>query len=351
MFVAATLLLLGSAPSEARVYVFAAASLKDAFTAIARKFERNHADTKVVLNFGGSQLLAAQINLGAPADVFASAAMKNLTDTSYDKTSVRVFAHNRLTVISTKPMSLVDLVTAKRLVIADPVVPAGRYTQEFFMKAGIRYGGAWLRHVRSHIVSKEQDVRAVLAKVRTGEADAGIVYVSDAAAAQGAIRTVAIPDELNSIAEYPAAVPTTSVNKTGAHDFVKFLFSVEAQRALTESGFISPLKAVSAIRVSRGAGHVNLKLPFTGKTCAVDATVHGNTEHFSGITVESALALGKATRATFFSADGCRQTIAVADLRGRKAVLVCRADGNYQLIVPSLNADTWVEWIRRIDLQ
>jgi molybdate transport system substrate-binding protein len=177
--------------------VFAAASLREAFTSLSRRYESTRPGLKIRLNFAGSQTLAAQIKHGAPADVFASASAKNLNDVAYDRATYRVFVCNTLTLAVRKGLrgvnSLADLSRVRNLVVADPAVPVGRYTELFLSKAAKVYGTAWLKSVRSHIVSRETDVKAVLAKVRLGEGDAGIVYSSDVATSRGAVREIPIP--------------------------------------------------------------------------------------------------------------------------------------------------------------
>ncbi|HTQ09832.1 MAG TPA: molybdate ABC transporter substrate-binding protein, partial [Fimbriimonadaceae bacterium] len=221
--------------------VFAAASLKEAFTRIAREYEAAHPGLTVRLNFAGSQTLAAQINQGAPADVFASADERNLDLIRFDKPSRRIFVLNKLEIAVRNGLAGIrsprDLFRVKDLVVADPAVPVGMYTEGFFAKAARLYGTGWLTQVRSHIVSREQDVKAVLAKVVLGEADAGIVYVSDVATAGGKVQPVPIPDRLNLTASYPAAVPSESANKDEAKHFIKFVLSDGSQHILEQSGF------------------------------------------------------------------------------------------------------------------
>lgn len=223
------------------INVFAAASLKESFATIGRMFEARHPGVQVQLNFAGSQTLAAQINAGAPADVFASADERNLNLVQHG--TAKMFARNRLVIVVRKGLnglrSAEQLTNAEKLVVADNAVPAGKYALEFMAKGAKRFGTGWLRSIQGHIVSREQDVRAVLAKVRLGEADAGIVYVSDAASGRGDVRIVNIPDALNVMAQYPAAVVDSAANRTGGEEFVSFLLSPAAQGILKNAGFIS----------------------------------------------------------------------------------------------------------------
>lgn len=223
------------------VNVFAAASLKESFTAIAARYEHAHPGVRVNLNFGGSQLLAAQINGGAPADVFASADETNLRKVRFVALTFNVFAANELILVGAKGFTMRtvgDLANAKRIVVADDPVPAGHYTDQFLEKAGKQLGGGWLATVRARIVSKEQDVKAVLAKVRLGEADAGVVYVTDAKEAGNEVSKCCIPSSMNEVAEYVVAAPASASNPRGGHDFISFVLGKESQDILRADGFL-----------------------------------------------------------------------------------------------------------------
>ena len=215
-------------PLDATLEVYAAASLREAFTTIARSFEASHPGLRVRLTFAGSQTLAAQISNGAPADVFASASARNLAGLAYDPKTRRVFATNRLVVLGVP--SLKDLAKARRIVLAAPSVPAGGYAQRALAAAARSYGAAWLAGVKARVASEENDVRAVLAKVRLGEADAGIVYASDA-------KGVPIPKAFQPRIEYPVVVLTRS---RWAREFVAALGSPAVRRALAARGFGPP---------------------------------------------------------------------------------------------------------------
>ncbi len=223
--------------------VFAAASLKEAFSSIARDFVAANPSVSIKLNFAGSQTLAAQINQGAPADVFASAAVKNLKEIHYGKSSYRVFALNKLDIALKKGLAgitcLADLDKVQNFVVADRSVPVGAYTDAFFRRAATKYGFQWVDTLYSHIVSREADVKAVLAKVNLGEADAGVVYVSDVKTDKGQVVELPIPDSLNQVAEYPAAIPTGAQDPQDAMLLIKFLLQPSSQRRLEQSGFIS----------------------------------------------------------------------------------------------------------------
>jgi molybdate transport system substrate-binding protein len=237
----AVALLAVSASGSQTLNVFAAASLHEAMTAIADRFERDHAGVLVAVQFGGSQQLAAQISEGAPCDVFASADERNLDKIAYDPTTRRVFALNRLVVVT--PLGSVvrrlpDLVRAKRIVLAAIQVPAGAYANKALVGAAEVYGARWLQAVRIEVVSYEQDVRQVLAKVELGEADAGMVYASDAESAHGRVAIVAIPIKFQPRIEYPIAVTKDAENRGLAVAFVQTVMSPYGQSELKRRGFI-----------------------------------------------------------------------------------------------------------------
>lgn len=243
MILAPLLLLVGARSGADTLNVFAAASLREAFTTIAASYEREQEGVKVNLNFAGSQVLAAQIDGGAPADVFASADQKNLDKIEYRVGSRKVFAKNRLAIVFRTGLpaikSISDFAKVKRIVVADRTVPVGTYTETFLTKAAKHNGQRWLTEIRSKIVSYEQDVKAVLVKVKLGEADAGIVYSSDALTAGTSVVCVDVPPEFNVLAEYPAAVPKSAVNSKGGEEFIRFLLNKKSQDVLRANGFVS----------------------------------------------------------------------------------------------------------------
>jgi molybdate transport system substrate-binding protein len=221
------------------ITVFAASSLTESFGAIAKQFEKRYPDVAVKFDFDSSSNLAAQISQGAPADVFASADEANLQKT-IDSGDVApppiVFAKNRLEIAveqgnPKKVRSLADLGKSGLVVVlcAD-AVPCGKYAAEAFTKARIRVSPA----------SKEENAKATVSKVSLGEADAGVVYVTDVKAAKGGVTAVKIPDRLNVTATYPAAVAKDSHNAETAKAWVQFLQSKTAQKALRSFGFLPP---------------------------------------------------------------------------------------------------------------
>jgi molybdate transport system substrate-binding protein len=245
----ALILLLGPASARADVVrVFAAASLQEAFEDIAAEYRRRHPTDDVELHFGGSQLLRTQIEQGAPADVFVSADrahMDALVAARHVGDSTAVCARNRLVVVvpadGARVRRLADLARpGLRLVVANPNVPVGRYTIQVLgnmTRSGL-FGADFQARVTANIVSQETNVRAVLAKVRLGEADAGIVYVTDAAGAGRKVATLDIPDEMNVLAEYPIGVVTGGRSPDAATRFVRFVRSEPGQALLAKRGFL-----------------------------------------------------------------------------------------------------------------
>jgi molybdate transport system substrate-binding protein len=232
--------------------VFAAASLTEAFTELRQGFSAETPGVEVVFNFAGSQQLAQQIAQGAPADLFAAAntiqmnvaiaSGRILTDTQ------RIFAHNELVVIvpSDNPAGLTTLQDLAKpgvkVVFAAEAVPVGRYSMEFLDKAegDGRFGAGYKAAVIANVVSYEENVRAILAKVGLGEADAGIVYSSDVSGAVGAqVQRIDIPDDLNSVASYPVAPLSDTPHMATAQKFIDYLLSPTGQQMLEKYGFIA----------------------------------------------------------------------------------------------------------------
>jgi molybdate transport system substrate-binding protein len=227
--------------------IFAAASLKGAFTELGRTFETSHPGVEVSLNFAGTQEIRMQLEHGAQADVFASAdekQMRPLVEQKLVKTPY-VFAENEPVLAvyagSKAPLeSLADLSSASRLVFGDSQVPIGRYTIEILTRAEQEYGKGYRERVESRVVSRELNVRQVLAKVTLGEADAAIVYRSDVTPPKQDIRVVEIPQDLNVVARYPVAIVARAEHEALAHAFLELLRSANGQATLRSTGFRSP---------------------------------------------------------------------------------------------------------------
>ncbi len=241
------------APAEPRTLtVFAAASLTSAFTELGQQFEAANPGVVVVFNFGASNALAQQLNQGAPADVFASANEAQMEAAvaagRVDAGAAQVFARNRLLVIFPRAnpggvAALADLARpGLKLVLAAPEVPVGQYTLDFLDKAaqdptlGAGYPAAGL----ANVVSYEENVRAVFAKVALGEADAGIVYASDVIGDGAAnVDRLDIPDALNTMATYPLAPLSDSAQPALAGAFIELVLSPEGQAVLAGYGFVT----------------------------------------------------------------------------------------------------------------
>lgn len=237
---------------DARVIltIFAAASLTDAFIEIGQKFELYNPGVKVVFNFAGSQVLAQQLNQGAAADVFASAnvAQMNAAANTGRVSASQIFARNRLIVVypASNPGQIRELKDLARpglqLVIAAKSVPVGQYALDFLDKASAdpAFGASFKADVLKNVVSYEENVKAVLAKVALGEADAGIVYTTDVPASDALpVKRLYIPDPLNTVATYPMAVVNDSANLYWARGFVRFVLSPDGQLILSKYGFIT----------------------------------------------------------------------------------------------------------------
>jgi molybdate transport system substrate-binding protein len=235
--------------------VFAAASLTESFTELARRFEAEHPGVRVVCNYAGSQQLEAQLEQGAPADVFASASPREMNKAIAAKlvntSSVATFVHNHLVAIYSKrsanpPASLADLAQPGiRIDVADPSVPVGAYTQRMLEAAShdSSLGPVVVNGFKANVVSREENVKAVVNKVRLGEADAGIVYRSDLGGGEAgldALGALPIPDSINQIAQYPIAAVAGSSQPALAQQFIALVCSPEGQRVLKHYGFEPP---------------------------------------------------------------------------------------------------------------
>lgn len=235
-------------PTELRV--FAAASLGDAFGAIARDFEAAHAGVRVRLVLAGSPQLVAQLARGAAGDVLATADTRNMDDARAQQLLAGqpvAFACNRLALIvpGTNPGRLRtwrDLAKpGLKLVIAADAVPVGHYARELFANLGAAGGDGWTKRVLANVVSEEENVRAVLAKVQLGEADAGVVYRTDVSPALARyVRALALPDAASPTATYPIAALARASHPELARAFVDAVLAPAGQAALAKRGFLSP---------------------------------------------------------------------------------------------------------------
>lgn len=228
-----------ASPLAGSVTVFAGSSLTDAFKKVGDQLKVRNPGTDYVFNFGSSSTLATQIINGAPADVFASADdvnMQKIVDAKLNDSAPAFFVGNRLqiAVAAGNPKQIAGLADLARpgliVVLAGPTVPAGRYALEALQKAGVTVRPA----------SQEVDVRAVLNKVALGEADAGIVYVTDVKSAGSRVAAVDIPEQHQVVARYPITVVKESKSPGLAKAFVDYLLSDDGQQLLAEFGFSRP---------------------------------------------------------------------------------------------------------------
>jgi molybdate transport system substrate-binding protein len=231
--------------------VFAAASLAEAFDAIGKRFEATHPGVRVRFNLAGSQVLVRQIEQGAGADVIATAderTMNLLVDRERLADPPVIFARNRIVAIVPRgnpvPIArLADLArTGVKIVIAAETVPAGTYARQVIAKLARAPGfpADFERRVLANVVSQEESVRAVVGKVRLGEADAGWAYRSDVSgAANRFVRVFEIEPKWNVIAAYPIAVVKDARAPDAARTFVAFVRSGEGQALLRRHGFLS----------------------------------------------------------------------------------------------------------------
>ncbi|WP_336050990.1 molybdate ABC transporter substrate-binding protein [Streptomyces sp. CA2R101] len=226
----------GSAAPKADLTVLAASSLTDVFKKAGAVYEKEHPGTKVHFSFAGSQELAAQVREGAPADAVVTADTKTMDGLKADVAAPTVIAKNRLVIVTgegnpKKVDSLKALTDSKlKVVLAASEVPVGRYGKQVLDA----------QKLKVKPVSQEPNVRAVLSKVELGEADAGLVYKTDAATAPKKVDAVDIPDAQNAVASYPAATVKASQHAAAAAAFVKWLSTPEVQQLLQQAGFQKP---------------------------------------------------------------------------------------------------------------
>jgi molybdate transport system substrate-binding protein len=230
---------------QTRLTVMAASSLKNVFLEIGRAYTKEHPGTTFSFSFAGTDQLAAQIQQGAPADVFAGASTHYGDDLAkaglidpYNR-----FCTNRLVLVTpaSNPAgiaSLGDLASKPaKLVIGSEAVPVGAYTRKVLASLDAVFGSGYSTSVLSKVVSNEDSVSSILAKVQAGEADAGFVYVTDALAAGSAVRSIGLPEQGQAVATYPIAAVTAGKELASARRFVAFVLSPPAQELLRAAGF------------------------------------------------------------------------------------------------------------------
>ncbi|HET6260314.1 MAG TPA: molybdate ABC transporter substrate-binding protein [Pseudonocardia sp.] len=228
-----------AAPEDRTLTVFAAASLTESFGELEKQFETDNPGVDVVLNYGGSSDLAQQIVNGAPADVFASASdstMKTVSDAGLVDGTPSVFAKNVLQIAAVPGnpkgiMSFADLAKPDlKVVVCAPQVPCGAAAGKIETATGVT-----LRPV-----SEEPDVKSVLGKVTSGDADAGLVYVTDVASAGDKVQGVDFPEAAQAPTTYPIAVITDAPQTELGRSFVNMVTGEPGQKVLGAAGFEAP---------------------------------------------------------------------------------------------------------------
>jgi molybdate transport system substrate-binding protein len=217
--------------------VFAAASLTASFNAIGTAFQAAHPGVTIKFNFGGTPTLVTQIEQGASADVLASADTTNMDKLKTDGFTAgtpQIFAHNKLEIVvaagNPKGITgLADLAKPGVIYITEaPTVPAGKYALQILANANVKVTPK----------SLETDVKSVVSKIELGEADAGIVYVTDVKAAGDKVTGVPIPDSVNVIATYPIVAVKGTKNADLANAFIAYVLSADGQATLQSFGFL-----------------------------------------------------------------------------------------------------------------
>jgi molybdate transport system substrate-binding protein len=228
-----------SAGLTGTVTVFAAASLTESFNQIGKDFEAANPGVKMTFNYGGSSMLATQINQGAPADVFAAASpatMKTVTDAGNGDGTPTVFVRNQLVIAVPKgnPKNILGLADLTRsgikVALCAVEVPCGAAAKKALDAA----------NVALKPVTLEQDVKAALSKVKLGEVDAALVYRTDARAASSDVDGIEFPESAGAINDCPIVVLKNATNKPGAQAFVAYVLSDKGTAVLIAAGFQSP---------------------------------------------------------------------------------------------------------------
>ncbi len=237
--------------TEKTLTVMAASSLAGPFQKIGSIFEERNPNVDVVFNFAGSQQLASQIINGASADLFASAnidSMKKLVDSGkVNNEDIVLFAENSLIIIvpwnnPANLQSFKDLAQPNlKIVLGDSNVPVGQYSIQILenVEQDPFYGVNFKPEVLNNVVSYESNVKAIVAKVKLGEADAGIVYISDALSeSSDTIKTIVIPEDHNVLADYPIVILGETKNRELSGKFLDLLVSDTGERILNDFGFV-----------------------------------------------------------------------------------------------------------------
>jgi molybdate transport system substrate-binding protein len=234
--------------SPVKLTVLGAASLTKVFPQIGALFTKDHPGVTFSFSFAGTDQLAAQIQQGTPADVFAGASTKygdQLASASLID-PYKVFCTNQLVLITpaSNPAGITspqDLATKPvKLIIGSATVPVGTYTRTVLTNLDAVYGSGYSGSVLGKVVSNEDSVTSIVTKIESGEADAGFVYITDALAAGSQVKTITLPADAQAVAKYPIAAVKASRNATLAQQFADFVLTAPAQALLKTAGFGSP---------------------------------------------------------------------------------------------------------------
>ena len=231
--------------AEQTLNVYAASSMREVLTDVARQFEEERAGVSINLTFAGSQVLRLQIEHGAPAEIFVSANAEHVA--ALGKLSLAVetrgFAASALALIVPKENpaavnNFESVIHAKRIVLGVAEVPVGRYTQQLLNKADVRYGAGFSKQLLARVASRESNARLVRAKVELGAADAAVVYRTDALASLH-VKQVPIPEPLNvSVKYYAAKLSKRGSRSSLAGAFFDYLCSEKTAERLEQHGFL-----------------------------------------------------------------------------------------------------------------
>jgi molybdate transport system substrate-binding protein len=239
----------GSTPSARTLTVFAAASLAEVFSEIGGRIEAQSPGLEVEYNFASSGRLLLQLQLGARADLFAAASPDEINEAIssllVNPDEARLFARNRLVVVVPPDnpgdvQSLGDLARpGLRLALAAESAPVGRYALEMLDRMSLdpAYGADFRQRVLANVVSFEENVRAVVAKVTLGEVDAGVVYASDAAGAQDSLGVIEVPAQFTPEITYWVAPLAQADQAALARQFIDLLLSPSGAEVLSRHGF------------------------------------------------------------------------------------------------------------------
>jgi molybdate transport system substrate-binding protein len=238
----------GGTRGPIEITVGAAASLSRAFPRIAQVLHRRDPDLSVRFTFGGTDQIAAQIEQGAPVDVFAGASTKYGDQLKSDRLieAPVAFATNRLMLVvpTSNPARIASGRDLERpgvkLVVAGPTVPAGAYTRTVVSTLDGLYGAGYSKKVLANVVSNETDVESVATKVAQGEADAGFVYATDLRANPSGLTGIDLPAEAGAVATYPIAVVVATTRRRAATEFVDIVRGPIGQAVLRQAGFGPP---------------------------------------------------------------------------------------------------------------